>query len=173
MTTAGDNITKANITASMETLKTYNSGIVWHSGNQPFQTDITGGDSTGYAKQTYADDITDTTITANTIYTNFTNYAKLLSRIRNVRLLKWYQNGGDVRSSLQYDATNMTNLNANYETIFGLDWKPNADTTIVASDLDNFVNYLSTGISNARAGGVTIEEFYCHSNCHGSCHGSL
>jgi hypothetical protein len=32
---------------------------------------------------------------------------------------------------------------------------------------------LSTGINNARVGGITIEEFYCHSNCHGSCHGSL
>jgi hypothetical protein len=173
MTTAGSNITKANITASMETLKYYNSGIVWHSGNQPFQTDITGGDASGYATQSYANDISDTNVIANTIYTNFTNYAKLLSRIRNVRLLKWYQIQGEPRAQLNSDETQITNLNSNYETIFGLDWKPNANTTIVASDLDNFVNYLSSGISSNRAGGITIEEFYCHSNCHGSCHGSI
>jgi hypothetical protein len=174
MTTSGDNITKATITASMETLKSYNSGIVWHSGNQPFQTDITGGDATGYATQSYANDISDTNVTASTLVANFKGYATLLSRIRNVRLLKYYQIQGDVRARLDFDGTNLANLNANYATIFAADNDPVAGASISASALDTFVNYLSTGINNNRAaGGVTIEEFYCHSNCHGSCHGSI
>lgn len=168
MTTAGDNITKANITASMEALKSYNSGIVWGSHSQPFQTNITGGDATGYATQSYANDISDTNVTASTLVANFKGYAKLLSRIRSVRLQKWYQNQGNVRSSLTYDATQITNLNSNYETTFSAVNDPGADSTISAKVLDDFVTKLSVGINAARTGGILIEEFYCHSNCHGS-----
>jgi hypothetical protein len=171
MTTAGDNITKANITASMEALKSYNSGIVWGSHSQPFQTDITGGNATGYATQTYADEISDTNVTASTITTNFRAYATLLSRIRNVRLLKWFQVQGDVRARLDYDATNLTNLNNDYR--LDMTGGPSSENVVDASDLDDFVNALSTSINNNRTNTVTIEEFYCHSNCHGSCHGSL
>jgi hypothetical protein len=171
MTTAGDNITKANITASMEALKSYNSGIVWGSHSQPFQTDITGGNATGYATQNYADEISDTNVTASTITANFRAYATLLSRIRNVRLLKWFQVQGDVRARLDYDATNITNLNNDYR--LDMTGGPSSENVVDASDLDDFVNALSTSINNNRTNTVTIEEFYCHSNCHGSCHGSL
>ena len=176
MTTSGDNITKANITASMEALKSFNNSIVWGSHNQPFQTDITGGNATGYATQTYADDISDTNVTASTITTNFKAYATLLSRIRNVRLLKWYQIQGDVRNRLDYDETNMTNLNSDYAASMGnpnVDTWPSSEDSIDAVALDGFVYQLQTTINNNRTNTVTIEEFYCHSNCHGSCHGSL
>jgi len=171
MTTAGDNITKANIVASMAALSsTYNTGIVWGTHNQPFQIDITGGDASGYS-QTLQSDISDTNVTASTITTNFRAYATLLSRIRNVRLLKYYQIQGDIRAQTDYDTTNMTNLNNDYRaTMTG---GPSSDNIIDASDLDDFVSALSTAINDNRTSTVTIEEFYCHSNCHGSCHGSL
>jgi hypothetical protein len=153
---------------------TYNTGIVWGTHNQPFQTDITGGNDSGYS-QTLEADISDTNITASTLSLNFRTYANLLSRIRYVKLQKWYQNGGDVRSSLQSEETQVTNLKSDY----GVD--PNtmlagataADTVVTASALDAFVTTLSTTIQTNRNATVTIEEFYCHSNCHGSCHGSL
>jgi hypothetical protein len=173
MTTAGDSITKANIVASMAALSsTYNTGIVWGTHNQPFQTDITGGNASGYS-QTLEADISDTNITASTLTTNFRAYATLLSRIRSVQLKKWYQNQGDIRSSLQSDETQITNLNATYAV--GVDGivGPSSDNTIDASDLDDFVGVLSTTINANRTNTVLIEEFYCHSNCHGSCHGSL
>ena len=181
MTTAGDNITKANIVASMEAIRnTYNTGIVWHSGNQPFQTDITGGDATGYATGSFSSDISDANVTASTIVTNFRGYATLLSRIRSVNLKKWYQIQGDVRAQLNSDETNITNLNADYAAAIpgGLDWvnagtQPISEATITASGIDAFVNNLSTVINNNRTTTVLIEEFYCHSNCHGSCHGSI
>jgi hypothetical protein len=175
MTTAGDDITKANITASMEALKSFNNSIVWGSHNQPFQTNITGGDATGYATQTYADDISDTNVTASTIVSNFRSYATLLSRIRNVRLLKWYQIQGDVRAQLNSDETQITNLNNDYRyDMSGTGTNvPDVFADIVASSLDSFVNSLSSQINDHRNNTVTIEEFYCHSNCHGSCHGSL
>ena len=138
MTTAGDNITKANIVASMAALSsTYNTGIVWGTHSQPFQTDITGGDASGYS-QTLEADISDTNVTASTLTTNFRAYATLLSRIRSVQLKKWYQNQGDIRSALQSDETQITNLNATYAV--GVDGivGPSSDNTIDASDLDDF-----------------------------------
>jgi hypothetical protein len=173
MTTSGVNITKANITASMEALKSFNSGIVWHSGNQPFQNNITGGDTTGYATQSFAAEISDANVTASTIVNNFRGYSNLLSRIRSVRLQKWFQIQGDGRAQLDYDYTAITNLNANYAAnIVGTN-VPASDSVVSASDLDAFVASLSTAINNHRTSTVLIEEFYCHSNCHGSCHGSL
>jgi hypothetical protein len=173
MTTAGDSITKANIVASMAALSsTYNTGIVWGTHNQPFQTDITGGNASGYS-QTLEADISDTNITASTLTTNFRAYATLLSRIRSVQLKKWYQNQGDIRSSLQSDETQITNLNATYAVGVDAIVGPSSDNTIDASDLDDFVGVLSTTINANRTNTVLIEEFYCHSNCHGSCHGSL
>jgi len=173
MTTAGDSITKANIVASMAALSsTYNTGIVWGTHSQPFQTDITGGNASGYS-QTLEADISDTNVTASTITTNFRVYATLLSRIRSVRLQKWYQNQGDVRSALQSDETNITNLNNTYANITGAAGDAVAGTPINAAALDSFVASLSTAINSNRTNTVLIEEFYCHSNCHGSCHGSL
>jgi hypothetical protein len=176
MTTAGDNITKANIVASMEAIRnTYNTGIVWHSGNQPFQTDITGGDASGYATGSFSSDISDANVTASTIVANFRGYANLLSRIRSVRLQKWYQIQGDVRAQLNSDETNITNLTADYAADMSAVGSsiPSSGTNVDASDLDDFVTSLSTAINNHRTTTVLIEEFYCHSNCHGSCHGSL
>jgi hypothetical protein len=176
MTTAGDNITKANIVASMEAIRnTYNTGIVWHSGNQPFQTDITGGDATGYATGSFSSDISDANVTASTIVANFRGYANLLSRIRSVRLQKWYQIQGSVRAQLNSDETNITNLKADYAADMSATGSsiPSSGTNVDASDLDDFVTSLSTAINTHRTTTVLIEEFYCHSNCHGSCHGSI
>ena len=175
MTTAGDNITKANIVASMAALSsTYNTGIVWGTHNQPFQTDITGGNASGYT-QTLEADISDTNITASTIVANFRGYANLLSRIRSVRLQKWYQIQGDVRAQLNSDQTNITNLKADYAANMNTIGTnvPSSGNNVDASDLDDFVNSLSTAINNHRTNTVLIEDFYCHSNCHGSCHGSI
>ena len=176
MTTAGDNITKANIVASMEAIRnTYNTGIVWHSGNQPFQTDITGGNASGYATGSFSSDISDANVTASTIVANFRGYANLLSRIRSVNLKKWYQIQGDVRAQLNSNETNITNLTADYAADMSAVGSsiPSSGTNVDASDLDDFVTSLSTAINNHRTTTVLIEEFYCHSNCHGSCHGSL
>ena len=190
MTTAGDNITKANIVASMESIRdTYNTDIVWYSGttttivdgvetttnNHPFQTDITGGGNTGHATGSLSSDISDANVTASTIVANFRGYANLLSRIRSVRLQKWYQNQGDIRSSLTYDETNITNLKADYAADMSTTGSsvPSSESNVDASDLDDFVSSLSTAINTHRTTTVLIEEFYCHSNCHGSCHGSL
>ena len=179
MTTTGDSITKASFVAGMASLYTaYNRNIVWHSENNPFQNTaipLAGGNANGYAHITESD-ISDTNVTASTITTNFRAYATQLSRIRNARLLKWYQIQGDVRASLSSDVSNITSLNSDFQydfvaTAYGAG--PSSDTLVSASALDSFVSALSTEINANRTSTVTIEEFYCHSNCHGSCHGSI
>lgn len=174
MTTAGTNITKNNIVASMEAVRdAYNVGIVWHSGNQPFQTNITGGDATGYALGSFSSAISDTNVTASTIVNNFRQYANLLSRIRQVRLLKWFQIQGNTRARLDFDQTNITNLNGNYAAnIVGTN-VPDTGVVVSGANLEAFVASLSSAINTNRTSTVTIEEFYCHSNCHSSCHGSI
>jgi hypothetical protein len=176
MTTAGDNITTANIVASMQALATtYNAGITWHAGNNPFQNTaipLAGGDSSGYPT-IYGNPISDTNVTASTLVTNFRAYATQLSRIRNTRLLKWYQIQGDVRASLSSDQSNITSLNSDFQINVDNIVGPSTGNTIDASDLDDFVGALSTAINASRTNTVTVEEFYCHSNCHGSCHGSI
>jgi len=176
MTTTGDNITVANITANARTLSAYNAGIGWYVGNSPFSQGVyVGGDASGYPTL-YGDPITDTNITASTIAANFRAYATQLSRIRNTRLLKWYQIQGEPRAQLDYDATVLTHLSSDYQYDFvanAYGSAPSSDTLVSASALDAFVNELVTVISNQRSTVVTVEEFYCHSNCHGSCHGSL
>jgi len=173
MTTAGDNITKANIVESMEALKTlYNTGIVWSATTNPFsQAPATAANLTIPAS--FASEISDTNVVASTITTNFKNYAQLLSRIRSVNLLKWFQNGGNPRAALQFNETNITSLSETYQIapdpLIGVE----GGDTITVSDLDAFVALLSTAIDTNRTTTVTIEEFYCHSNCHGSCHGSI
>jgi len=173
MTTAGSNITKSNIVATMESVRnTFNSGIVWASNNQPFQTDITGGSTSGYATQSFAGDISDTNVTASTIVSNFRSYATLLSRIRYVRLIKYYQVQGDPAANVTYDSTNLTNLNSNFQADF-TGYGFNAGDSINAGNLDAFVNQMANAIQGQRNNTVTIGEYYCHSNCHSNCHGSI
>jgi hypothetical protein len=175
MTTAGVNITKSNIVASMESLKTnYNVNIVWGTDNNPFtqNTATVGGSTSGYTGS-YSADISDTNITASTIAANFRNYATLMSRIRVCRFQKWYKINGNDRARNDYDVTNITNLNATYAADMSTVVAPASGDVITSTILDDFVTSLSTAINTNRTTTALVEEFYCHSNCHGSCHGSI
>lgn len=194
MTTAGTTITKANIVSSFKTMRdTYNTGIVWHSTNSPFtpnqentyngvvndRDDPAAGPSTGYALGNIEDNILDSNVTASTIVTQFRNYASALSRIRNARLIKYYSTtfprNDRAESRVDYDETRMTSLNAKYAT--SMDAVSISDVsseqTITGSNINQFVDNLSTAINNARGDTLTFKEYYCHSSCHSSCHGSI
>jgi hypothetical protein len=185
MTTADTTITKANIVEQFKTIRdTYNAGIVWHTGNNPFTPSSNGGNNyggnvsplggnaSGYATGSIENNISDSDIVASTIVTQFRDYAKALSRIRRVRLLKYYNTNGS--QSLTYDQTNITNLNSNYQALMDVNVSNvTAGETISASNLDTFVSNLSTAINTNRTTTVTLIEYYCHSSCHSSCHGSI
>jgi hypothetical protein len=194
MTTAGTNITKANIVSSFKSMRdSYNTGIVWHSGSHPFnanaentyngavndRTNPASGPSAGHATGNIENNITDANVTASTIVNQFRNYATALSRIRRARLVRYFSSSfpANIRAGLSvtFDQTNVTSLDGKFATsmdnvgISGVD----AGQLIVGGNVDQFVNNLSTAINNARNSTLTFEEFYCHSSCHSSCHGSI
>jgi hypothetical protein len=194
MTTAGTNITKANIVSSFKTMRdTYNTGIVWHSGSHPFtpsqentyadvvndRTNPASGTSSGYALGSIEDNITDANVTASTIVTQFRNYASALSRIRKARLIKYYSTTfpANVRaeSRVDFDQTNVTSMDAKYATSMDSVGVANVSSgqLISGSNINQFVTNLSTAINNARENTLTFKEYYCHSSCHSSCHGSI
>jgi hypothetical protein len=194
MTTAGTNITKANIVSSFKTMRdSYNTGIVWHSGSHPFtpsqentyadvvndRDNPASGSSSGFATGSIEDNITDANVTAATIVTQFRNYASALSRIRKARLIKYYSTtfpaNTRAESRVDYDQTETASLAEKYAT--SMDdvsaGTVSSGQVVDASDLDDFINSLSQAIANARLDPLTFKEYYCHSSCHSSCHGSI
>jgi hypothetical protein len=194
MTTAGSDITKASITAQMDSIRdTYNAGIVWSTTTHPFQNAQTGrtyywnnygnvtgtfpveGTATGLTTD-FAAAITDTNVTASTIITQFRAYAVTLSKVRKARLRKFFNTNGTIATTPFYDTTNVTNLKqATYSVSMNAVTAPtiSGNNTISAADLDAFVAALSTAISTNRNATLDFQERYCHSSCHSSCHGSI
>jgi hypothetical protein len=194
MTTAGNNITKANIVSSFKTMRdTYNSGIVWHSGSHPFnanaentyngvnndRTNPASGPSAGFATGNIEDNITDANVTASTIVNQFRNYATALSRIRRARLIRYFSTSfpANIRAGLSvtFDQTQVTSLDGKFATSMNNVGVANVATNqlIVGANINQFVNNLSAAINTARNSTLTFQEFYCHSSCHSSCHGSI
>lgn len=194
MTTAGTNITKANIVSSFKTMRdTYNTGIVWHSGNSPFtpsaentyngvnndRANPASGTSAGFATGNIENNISDANITASTIVNQFREYATALSRIRNARLIKYYSSSfpANIRAGLSVtsDSTQIASLDAKFATAMaGVGVADVASNQLISgANINQFVNNLSASINTARTSTLTFEEFYCHSSCHSSCHGSI
>jgi hypothetical protein len=194
MTTAGTDITKANIVSSFKTMRnTYNSGIVWHSGSHPFnpnanntyngvvndRTNPASGPAAGHATGNIEDNIADANVTASTIVNQFRNYASALSRIRSARLIRYFSTtfprNDRAQSRVDFDQTQITSLDGKFAT--SMNNVGVADVAesqlIVGGNIDQFVSNLSTAINNARNSTLTFQEFYCHSSCHSSCHGSI
>lgn len=197
MTTAGTNITKANIVSSFKTMRdTYNTNIdvVWHSGNSPFtpsventyngidnvRTNPASGTTSGFALGDLEDNITDATVTASTIVNQFREYATALSRIRNARLVKYYATNsaaGYSRGGLSTlsDVTQVASLGSEYAVSMNSVSVANVSQNqlISGANINQFVTNLSNAINQARNNTVLFQEFYCHSSCHSSCHGSI
>lgn len=194
MTTAGTNITKANIVSSFKTMRdTYNTGIVWHSSSHPFtpsaentyngtnnvRTNPASGTTSGFALGDLEDNITDANITASTIVTQFRNYASALSRIRRARLVKYYSTTfpANIRAGLSTssDVTQVASLGSEYAVSMNEVGVANVSQNqlISGTNIDQFVTNLSNAINTARNNTLLFQEFYCHSSCHSSCHGSI
>jgi hypothetical protein len=194
MTTAGTNITKANIVSSFKTMRdSYNTGIVWHSSTSPFtpsqentyngvvndRDNPASGTSSGYALGDLENNISDANVTASTIVNEFRGYASALSRIRKARLIKYYSTTfpADARaeSRVDYDQTEVASLAEKYATSMNDVGVANVSSAqlISGANINQFVTNLSDAINAARNNTLTFKEYYCHSSCHSSCHGSI
>ena len=182
MTTAGNNITKANIVDQFEAARnSINSLIVWSAGSHPFNPAASNDYGSNNPAQGGAEavgeldpNIGDTIITASTIVNQFRNYSVALSRIRYCRLIRYYNTQGSngvTYDDTQITATGRTDFQRGMDDVSVNDVA--ASNTISAGGIDAFVSNLSSTIAGHRNSTLTFSEYYCHSSCHGSCHGSI
>ena len=89
--------------------------------------------------------------------------ASILSRCRNVRLIKMYQTGST--NATEYDVTAPAHMSSAWEKAAGtFSSIPGGDVS--ASAVLTFINTLNAEISAHRNSVVTFTENWCHSNCH-------
>lgn len=90
------------------------------------------------------------------------NAAVILSRCRNVRLVKTSY----PYSSNFFDVTQATHMNAAYQISSGSLPADVPAGDISYATLTAFVDSINTIVTNHRNTTLTFVEYYCHSNCH-------
>lgn len=184
MPTAGNNITKTETYAGLGGLRDAYNANTWNSSSHPFNPGASndygsvnpaGGSAAGeYSGVDLTQYNGDVNVGAATILQNFRDVSSVLSRIRNCRLIRWYNTNGS--NGVTYDQTAVTstgraawqaNMNGVAVSTVG------TDNVVDAAGINNFVNNLSAAINANRVSTLTFNEYYCHSSCHSSCHGSI
>ena len=184
MPTAGNNITKSETYAGLAGLRDAYNANTWNSSSHPFNPGASndygsvnpaGGSAAGeYSGVDLSSYNGDTNVGAATILQNFRDISSVLSRIRNCRLIRWYNTNGS--NGVTYDQTAVTSTGrAGWQA--DMNGVPvstvGSGNTVDAAGIDAFVSNLSTAINNNRVSTLTFNEYYCHSSCHSSCHGSI
>jgi hypothetical protein len=160
-----------------------NALIVWSSASHPFNSSYTNdygtipasGPAAGEATGDLSSGIPDVNVVAATLVTQFRAYSVALSRIRKIRLIRYYISDGPTYTP-DFDQTQVTSTG---QTRFQADMSAISPGTIVVNDVisaaavDTFVSNLSTAIATNRNSTLTYNEYYCHTSCHSSCHGSI
>jgi hypothetical protein len=173
-----DNINTNVITA-------YNNIIVWYSGHSPFYpaSDGSGGDGSysstspsppslgpsSYSTSTAADYVVGSRITASTLVNAWINYATVMSRVRSVRVVKYYAAGnGGTGAGNFYDQTHPMSLSTAQASISNTSSSYNIGSgkSVSASNLNSFVTNLASQVSASESSTVLYTETWCHSNCH-------
>jgi hypothetical protein len=168
---------------------TANSGIVWgtnarpspyftstYLGFEPF-----GGTTAGKSIATSAANITDTLVTASTIYNVLVQETQRYSNIRNLRARVNVTGAGGntplgpltpANPGIVFDQTAKAHLSTSY--LQGLGTPSNAGVAsnqlVRSLTLESFFSNLRTQYNTDRDNTVTITVNVCHSSCHSSCH---
>lgn len=172
----GGSITKQSMADDVNAsiIDPLNAIINWSNSNTPFYpygaasgsyqyTDpaAPGLGPSSYSQSTTAD-YPDTNVTASTIVNAYIYYAGIMSRVRSVRLLKYYNPSGYF-----YDATAYTSLSGNQSAI-GNPGIIGTGSTVSVSGLSSLLsNLYSQSVAN-RDSTLTYTEYWCHSSCHSS-----
>ncbi|MEI6421940.1 MAG: hypothetical protein WCP55_06950 [Lentisphaerota bacterium] len=187
--TTGTSITKSSLITAInaDVLNVSNALIQWYAGNSNLYPNY--GPWSFVSRDYYPDggtavegpsalttpttaDIGDTLVTASTIYNTFVNYSNVFTRIRRVRILKYYNSGGTY--GLSFDQTAYISLNSYFQGTVSV---PAGDTANISSNhvasaanMNQFINDLQLSLDGINKGTLTFREYYCHSSCHGNCH---
>ena len=167
------NITKGDVVSYMQALITQpvNGTRKWATDNNPTgaATSYSPGPLTNYmyAGQvlTYSpgtSEVSGGTVSLAQTCAVLRNAAQVLSRARNVRLIRTSY----PYSSYFYDQTVLTHMNSGYQAAIG-DFPANpayGNATVAA--INTFVDGLNGVVAAYRNSTLTFVEYYCHSSCH-------
>lgn len=162
---------------------TANAGISWGTNATPpyFSTAYFGGTTGGKAIETSGGNLTDTNVTAATIYNVLVAETQRYSNIRNLRALVNVTGAGGntplgpegpAAPGIIYDVTAKAYMSTAYRqaTISPANAGVASTRVAAAANLESFYNNLRTTYSTYRNTTVTIQVNVCHSSCHSSCH---
>jgi hypothetical protein len=183
--TAGTDITRAGIVDDFYNAITLpvNSAAKWHSGSNPggvIQSGIVAGSTvTNYTPSSLQSNLlSGTTVSTSptagelavgdaslgAVNTLLRNTAQVLSRSRNVRLMKYYGTSYGV-ATLAYDATNLAHMSSSWQIAIGS--VPSlGGGEVTASAFNTFITNLTNTVTAHRNTTLTFTELWCHSNCH-------
>lgn len=196
MATLTNPINKQNIVDRFAdyVVATANAGISWGTNNTPPYFNTTylgfepfGGDTSGKAIETSGGSITDTNVTAATIYNVLVAETQRYSNIRNLRALVNVTGAGNTvgtgtridlgpivgsNPGIVYDVTAKAYMSTAYRqaTISPANAGVASTRVAAAANLESFYNNLRTTYSTYGNTTVTIQVNVCHSSCHTSCH---
>lgn len=193
MATLNNPINKQNIVDRFAdfVVATANSNIVWGLNNRPsvyftstyIGFEPFGGDTTGKSIAVSAANITDTLVTASTIYNVLVQETQRYSNIRNLRAIVNVTGGGGNTPAgpltpstpgAVFDQTQKAFLSDTYLQSLGTPANAGVASgqNVRSTNLESFFANLQSQYNTYRDTTVTITANVCHSSCHSSCHAS-
>lgn len=189
---SGSSITKSNMITDFNSLviTARNNAVVWSTDStatNPFhpqnsQGTYVSGDANPLSSSGTASlatsDLGSATITASEVYNAFVGRAQTASRIRTVRLIKYYNRTGYASGNGYgnvWDQTRVGSMASGYAASYStadFSTEAAAGGIITATGLDTFVSELAAKVTASKDTQSTFSEYYCHSSCHTSCHAS-
>lgn len=105
-----------------------------------------------------------TAVSASLAASHLQNTAIILSRARQVRLVKYYNDTVTYGNYVFFDQTAVSHLNSSYQlTTTGIS---NPSGTLSATGFNLFVTQLQNAVTAARNNTLTFTEQWCHTSCH-------
>lgn len=177
---SNNNINKVEVTTRFRTDVTniINGYSKWHSTNWPSSAPSSGGTRQSATPGVLGDNLLPgAVVTTKPLDTDIPygdvnlgqfvlqlrTAASILSRCRNVRLIKNFKTGST--NNTEYDQTSLAHMTATWEKAVGT-FSNLASGDVSPSAVLAFIAALDAEIAAHRSSTVTFTENWCHSNCH-------
>ena len=161
---------------------TATDSISWGTNSIPFpefDAAVFGGTTSGKPIGITGSVLTDTNVTASTIYNALVTETNTFTRIRNLRAILFVTGtGGNTGTrpvaGIVYDVTAVANMSASYlqNIVSPANANVASTRTITSANLESFFTNLRNSYNAARENTTTIQINVCHASCHSSCHAS-
>lgn len=179
----GTNTSRADVTGQFrqEITNVVNTLVVWHSGSHPGGVPPNVGDTLSsstpgplgsnlnfgtsiFPTFPATSDLPTGAISRSTLSSLMRNAAVLMSRAREVTLIRQFTTG--VTNSTVSTQTAIAHMNATWQLASTASVSDPPAGNVDASAYTTFINNLETLVTNHRNSTVVFTEVWCHSNCH-------